>query len=232
MHVVILSGLPNRNLHAEISLVDNDGNEIATILQGRVDIGSDPFGAGALSVLKSWGIKIKTWSSMATAAVLTLKGTIQTGVDLDTQSWVGTDEVMTSGAGSWFTVVETDPPVGVEMSSTVPTNAHRKIQAVLVDVTAGSGQFGPTFDLEDDAGVQMWRTGTVKITGGQTRTFNLCIGSNREDPIGFDDSNVCAIEMPQINLDVGDVFHSDDITADDNYGAPAVRVVEWLVDHP
>lgn len=231
MHVQIISGVPNRNLHAEVSLVDNQDNEVATLMQGRVDIGSDPFGNGGLPIRDDWGIMIKTWSSMATPAVLTLKGTIELD-GTNTKSWVGTDEVMTSGAGSWFTIVETDPAVGVEMSSTVPTGAHRVIQSLVVDVTAGSGQFGPTFDLEDDADVQMWRTGTVKITGGQTRTFNLCIGSNRQDPIAFGDANIAAIEMPQINLDSGDVFHSDDITPDDNYGAPAVRVVEWVVDHP
>jgi len=200
-------------------------------MQGRCDIGCTIFGSGGLPVQDSWGILLRTWSSMGTAAVLTLKGTMQPG-ETHSAGWKGTDEVMTAGAGSWFTVVETDPAVGVEISSTVPTNAHRIIQSFIVTCVAGAGNFAPTFDIEDDSALQMWRTGTVKITGGQTRTFNLSIGSNRQDPIGFDDANIADIEMPQINLDVGDVFHSDDITADDNYGAPAVRVVEWIVEHP
>jgi len=200
-------------------------------MQGRCDIGSGVFGAGGLPIRNSWGVLLRTWSSMGTPAVLTLKGTIQVG-DSPSAGWTGTDEAMTAGAGSWFTVLETDPAVGVEISSTVPTNAHRIIQSFIVTCVAGAGNFAPTFDLEDDTGLQMWRTGTVKITGGQTRTFNLSIGSNRQDPIGFDDAEIADIEMPHISLDEGDVFHSDDITADDNYGAPAVRVVEWLVDHP
>jgi len=231
LRIEIISGVPNRNLYGQVTVIDNQGVEVATLMQGYVDIGSEPFGGGALSVRDSWAICLRTWSSMAVPALLTLKGTIQPD-ETESRSWKGTDEVRTSGAGSWFTVVETDPAQGVEISSTVPTNAHRIIQSFIVTCEAGAGNFAPTFDLEDDAALQMWRTGTVKITGGQTRTFNLCIGSNRQDPIAFDDAEICDIEMPQINLDTGDVFHSDDITADDNYGAPAVRVVEWLVDHP
>jgi len=131
------TGNPQNNIYVEITIADNDNKNYAKIMQGYVNLGSEPFGNGAIPVKADWEIVIRSWASIV--ATMTLRGTIRTG-KIEPGGWTGTDQDRLEGRGHDFLFAGSNPAAGANATDDVPTGALWAIKGyrirLVTDATA------------------------------------------------------------------------------------------------
>jgi len=229
LKVRIETGVPERNVFVEVEITDNQGRVQAKLMSGYVDIGNEPFGTGSQIVKEDWFIRLRSWSSMAVAPTLTLRGTIQEGEQVG--GWTGTSEKMSDGLGSTRSITGTDPAAPLAINEATPSGALWALRAVrftlVTDVNVANRVV--FFDIRDSANLQEARIpmGIVQ-TASQTIGYNGFIGSSKEgtaiiSQVGWPLPD--RIQMPEafdFNIDASAG------QATDNFGAPQFEVDEWL----
>jgi len=228
LKIRIESGAPDRNVYIEVTIEDNQQRVQSKVMQGYVDVGSEPFGNGDLPVKKDWFIAINSWSSVA--ASLTLRGTLEQG-KVETGGWTGTDEDRTSGQGNIRTITGSDPAAGAEFSEAIATNSRLKLRAIKVtfvtDATSATREV--TVTNSDGATVFSEQLPVTTHVASTTRVYTWARGGHSQIPAV---SQIITTNFPDYILDQAYVTASltKSIKAGDDFAAPLLHGEEFLVE--
>jgi len=230
--VRVESGVPQSNVYIEVTLQDNDNNTLQKLFQGYVDVGSEPFGNGAIPVIKSWVIAIRSWSSMGTAPTLTLRGTVRTG-KIEPGGWTGTDQSSVDGPGAVITETGTDPAAGAQMTEVVPDGSRRQLQAFSIRLVSDANAATRRQDYQWDDGTLNIDAIAVQATQIESLTRDYFQSYRGLTETAFTTASTPDIHTQVTNHILEAAYRIRTITVNlqvgDNFGAPVLNWKEWLV---
>ena len=231
LEVAVISGTPRRDVYVRCTLEDESQIVRGILFRGYLEGSASPHGAGAIPVKATWRIRLDSYSSMSSAPILLLRGTIMRG-SKQIGGWSGTDESSTGGPGALKFISGTDPAVGAEISETVPTGARWKIRNVRFQIVTSTitATRSPRITYDNGTTVFLAIPAGTTVAANSPRTFCVPSGFTGIET-AFDSAQEIRIPVPpDIILFAGYRIKTSTgaIQSGDNYGQPFLQVEEWL----
>lgn len=137
------------------------------------------------------------------------------------------------GSGVIRSIAGTDPAANTQISEAVPTNARWKLRSMrFVLVTDANTATRRVRVIVDNGTTTLFERefGATQALS-LTRTYEVHAG-HKADDTAFDNNNVARIYIPEEMLSLAEAYRIrtavDNIQAGDNFGAPQIKVEEWI----
>lgn len=147
----------------------------------------------------------------------------------------GKMERFLEGAGQTRSVLGTDPAANTEISETVPTNAKWKFKSFKFTLVTDGNAATRTVSIiiDDGTNIMFQKAFGVTQAASLTRNYEVVAGDNPDDT-AFDVNNIAHVYVPPGVMELFQTGRirttTTNIQAGDNYGAPRMRLNEWIED--